>query len=220
MIRASTWRAAVRSLQFVGVSLLALILPDMRLANAQAAGPGSSSDRLVARWKGDLEGADGYLFVNGDYVSLPCEIAIEGESLIINDVALTSKTIPIDEADWGHGRMRRSTPGGESRRLGNEVVQGLIGGNLVVAMPGQPVVSIGRGKAQYDLLKVLLADTSRVMPVSVQRQLLPDQQPGWNAWLSAFEPTEAFRQRAEASIAQYDSLEAEATRAIAATRRL
>ena len=216
---------SVRSLgvQLKVLSVLTVILLSLagaRPARAQGWGPGFAPPNPSDKWRADLAGADGFLFLNGQYVPLPCDLALDGESLTINGVLVESTPPPLPGGDRPGGKMRRQRPGSEVRRLGTEIVQHLIGGEVVVLFPNQPVIAVPRGKPQYELLTTLLNDSEPVTPVSVTRQLRPGQQPAWDAWLARFEPAGEFRQRARDLIALYDQRESEGISAIAANRRL
>jgi hypothetical protein len=220
MVRAGWPEIGYKFLWLIAFGLVALVAWPPPMAGAQQSGAKFGPGDLAARWQTDLSGADGFLFLNGRYVPLPCDIAVDGESLTVNGIVVESIPPAPDGGNRSGGKMRRSGPGSEARRLGSEIVQQLVGGDIVVALPNQPLVTLFRGKPYCDLLKSLLKDSRRVMPVSVNRQLMTEQQPAWNAWLAAFEPTEDFRQRAGRIVAEYDRAEVEAVRAIAASRRL
>jgi hypothetical protein len=140
---------------------------------------------------------------------------IDGETLSIN-----GQPVQCQSAEPG-GRMRRPRGGFGARRLGDEIVQNLVGGSVVVALPDQPLIVVGDGKGQYDLLKSLVGDQRpRVTPVSVKAYLPEADQTRWNAWIAGFTATADFRERALARIDMHDRAEADAITAIAATRRL
>ena len=201
------------------LAVMLLSLACVRSASAQAREPGIAPPNPTEKWRAELSAADGFLFLNGQYVPLPCDVALEGESLTIGGV-LVESTPPLPGGDWPGGKTRRHRPGSGARRLGTEIVQHLIGGDVVVLFPNQPLIAVPRGKPQYDLLTTLLSDSGRVTPVSVNRQLRAEHQPAWGAWLATFEPAGEFRRRAEDMIALYDQREAEGISAIAANRRL
>ncbi len=167
-------------------------------------------------WRADLAEARGFLILDGQYVPLPFQIAIDGQTLTINDQPVRCS------AARPEGRPHRSRPGGDARRLGDEIVQNLMTGQVVVALPDQPLIVVPDGKGQYDLLKMLAGDQRpRVSPVSLQGHLAAEiDETVWNAWITGFVPRGDFAERALAKNDLVDRAEAEAVTAIAATRRL
>jgi hypothetical protein len=177
----------------------------------------------VAGWNELLVEAKGILIVDGQHVAGPYQVALDESTLKINDLEIRSS--PPEPESGPRGRRLRSEAEirrSAARRLGEELVNNLANGMLVVALPDQPLVAMTDSKSQCDLLAALLAEPRRaVTPVSVTEHYAHVAEGGtWDAWIAAFVPTADFRETARARIELYDRSEAEARAAIAATRRL
>ena len=96
---------------FSALTVIVLILAGAHRASAQGRVPGFTPPDPAEKWRAELAAADGFLFLNGQYVPLPCDVALEGESLMIGGVLVESTPRPLPGGDRPGGKMRRSRPG-------------------------------------------------------------------------------------------------------------
>jgi hypothetical protein len=169
-------------------------------------------------WDEMLASAEGMLFVNGQFVPSPCQLRVRDQSLYVNDLPVTSRLVDSDD----ERPFRRPRPGGQARRVGNEIASLLSARQIVVALEGQPLVAVHDLKSQCDLLCALGAKApDRVQPVASLQYLPPGiDEAAWDQWIAAFVPTEDFQKRAGELIAFYNEMQRASDATIAANRRL
>jgi hypothetical protein len=180
------------------------------------------------QWERELAQATGFLIVNGKDVPLPCQIVLDGDRLMVNDVVVTSHLGGVQPGsatqEMSQGKSRFSSQHARfvAIGLGQAIVQGLAGGHLVVALADQPLVILSDSKAQEDTLRALVKpDQTRITRASLAKWLPPGIDAStFSAWMTSFIPSEDFRQRALARIQLYEQTEAAAQAEVAATRRL
>jgi hypothetical protein len=208
------------------VGILATLLSLVATAVAQR--PGGRGDRQrpeagrslpAPSFSEILANAQGILFVNGEYVPLPCAIRVESGQLLVNDLSVTSKLDqPTDRP-----RFWRATPTQQAQELGMHIAGQLVQPQIVVVLENQPVVNLSSPPHQRELLRKLarLDANPAIVPVALTDQLPPDfDREVWDQWIADFTPTPAFVTRVTAYIEIFDRAGREAQDAISATRRL
>jgi len=177
---------------------------------------------------------DGYVFVDGEYVSWPYELKLTESGLTINGRELTCQPPRRDFGRGGFGPPRGGDQRGGEQRSGEQrgadqpwrrmvsVLDGeLNSGGVIFSFAGQPMIEFDRSTA-YDLFKAITPREGRSLSqVAVAEKLPTDfDRKVWDDWISTFVMPDDLRRRTGALIASFDEAQREAEADIAATRWL
>ena len=161
---------------------------------------------------------DGYVFIDGEYLSPPYVAQSVAGVVSINGRALQCK---FPEPERPNGRFMRSrhreTPETPLQQIENTLETGFI----VVAMKDQPPVILADPGSRFDLFSRLLKHNRTGLNPVANIQLPHEFDSAlWHRWVSEFAPPENFRERAAAVVSEYEESEANARAEVAAARRL
>jgi hypothetical protein len=207
---------------------------DDREAEADYAGQGQQAS------DGVLEPVDsGFLFIDGDYIVPPYRVTLsqDHQEVLVNDRAVPG-AIPTRPGgaragrsadDRSSDRGRRWAGSGSQHRgtrptaspWAERLHEYLDLNAMIVAFSGEPIRFLGESQ-MYPLQKSLLAFDrgSEHYAEAMRIPRSPTAVPKWEQWLQSFQPSDAFRLRAEAFTSDMDVTEAENFSQAAAMRRL
>lgn len=158
----------------------------------------------------------GYVFVEGEYLSPPYEIRFADNVLTVNGRALECK--PPHRSYGGRGFGSRAGEASWRFMLG-EVLSQLSSDLVVLSFKDQPYVVLD-SNTTYDLLKAMTTEGGRaIRQVSIREQLPEDfDKTVWDAWIDGFEPPGELLQRAAVLVNLYEDSQREAQADMRATR--
>ena len=160
----------------------------------------------------------GFLFIEGRYLEPPYVFQTDGQVTRVNDVVLDEMSLNFVTK----GKKRREREEGRPnrspwRKLGRE----LEGQSIVAVFNDRPPLILG-GTAAHDLLKALTDQATRQPSVTKRPPWLPDyfEDAVWRKWLTDFEASPEFVQRASQEIERFELIVAGNEASNAAVRRL
>ena len=162
----------------------------------------------------------GYLFLDGQYLAPPYKIALAEGGVTVNGRQLPCRA-PEQEFARGGGGDRRFENPDPWRRLAVQVGIQLSNQAVVMAFTDQPLVVLDSSGGAYDLFQRLTGEGKNASQTElVDRLPTGFDERVWNQWVGSFTPSLGLRARAVSLITNYDTTDAEAHAAVAATRRL
>lgn len=178
---------------------------------------------LPFEWPQEVTVREGFLFVNGEYISPPYHLEVDEEGLRLNGKALGSELPRFGPGVGGPGFGGMGPPGfglggfGPPRAGGTamlwrrvlfEVEQHLMHRCAVLLFEGQPTLVLDSG-ATYDLLASLTRTEGRSLrQVSLEQRLPPEfDRDVWDAWITSYVPPPELRDRAAVLIRQFEFAE-------------
>ncbi|MEZ6126269.1 MAG: DUF5658 family protein [Planctomycetaceae bacterium] len=160
--------------------------------------------------------AEGYLFVDGQYVKRPYQFVRSGETIEVNGIALDGPGLSI-----GRERRRHSEDSfqhsGPARRSWKRIADSLSNGELVVFVTDRPLITVQRIDIPEVASALMSLESHETLPSCLVDELTEEQ---WRSWKESFVPVEDFRLRVEAEVARRDALEAQNNSSILAVHRL
>jgi hypothetical protein len=179
-------------------------------------------------YEGPTEGStrQGFLFINGEYVSPSYEIRLTDGEMWVN-----GKKLECQPPSRGYGRGYGPGPYGpygprtadaQPWRYMVGELQGQLGSDMAVfCFAEQPYVVLD-SSATYDLLKAMTAENGRALRQVSVREKLPEQfdKAVWDAWVETFEPSGELLNRAAVLINSFEAAQREADADMRATRLL
>lgn len=163
---------------------------------------------------------DGFVFIDGKYVAPPYVVRRTEDAIYVNDQKV-SDLVPVAPQQTRRGRswqMREDNYSSSARYVADTLDQD----GVVIAFPGQPLTTISDLGARYELLRQL----SHLPGNAITGVSLVDQFSGGteqavvSQWMSNYQPTAEFRERAKEMLRKYEDSEAQALAEVSATHRL
>jgi hypothetical protein len=164
---------------------------------------------------GEATSKQGYLFVNGEYLSPPYQIRLVDNALTVNGQPLECRP-PLR----GFGRSFGPRPSDSSwRYMLSEVLTQLTSDLVVLCFKDQPYVVLD-SSGSYDLLKTMTTERGRAVRQLSVRELLPEEfdKTVWDEWIERFDPPGELLHRAAVLINSFEATQRQAESDMRATK--
>lgn len=176
----------------------------------------------------------GFLIVEGQYISPPYIFRSDESGVSANGVSIEYTSLGLGEQEffkWDMVPKEKSDDQAEPevtfrrrpirpRYPWRNIEPQLHSNSIVVILAGEKPVTLGKGAAEYDLLKLLTAGDGAIVTDEVLKGFGDIDRNRWRNWISEFRVSDEFLARANAEIQNIDAIRAENRRATAAIRRL
>lgn len=168
-------------------------------------------------WPQEVTAQEGYLFVEGEYVSPPYHFQVTEQGLLLEGKPVGCALPRVGPGFGGMGPgigLGSFGPPRSSemlwRRVLFEIEQHLLHRCAVLLFEGQPVLLLD-SSATYELLASLTQVEGRSLrQVSLQQRLPPEfDRELWDAWITHFVPPQELRERATVVIYRFEQAEKE-----------
>lgn len=173
--------------------------------------------------------SEGFIFVNGKFLSRPYVFRSSGKSTFVNDVIIASEAVRVDsfsgfvDSDDGDGRRSgrsfRETQQTFAEFLDEQFSQARL---ALVCFDGKAPVLLAELAGGNDLLSVLVSEVhrSRLLTDLLKFSGSPEDVSRWSDWITDFQPSSEFLMAAQPIVDVIDSAYDEGQTRAAAIRRL
>jgi hypothetical protein len=171
---------------------------------------------------------EGFVFVNGEFLTRPYTFRSTGEQTFVNDVLIAEVLVDVSSMlmfDDGEGSSQ--FPGrrfSRSQRTFAEFVSALFGKSrfVIVAFSGRPPRILEKSGGGNDLLCALVnaPDRAVLLPELAVIAGSSDVAAEWSNWITAFQPDKAFLEKAEPIVDGINAAITEGLARYAAIQRL
>lgn len=181
---------------------------------------------------GDFEShptSEGFVFVNGEFLSRPYVFRSAGNLTFVNDVMIAEELVSVgsvhgfgaDEDDYDRGGRRR---GQETQQTYAEFLSKRFSQSryVIVAFEGVTPAVLSKTAGGNDLLSVLVSETHRraLLPEVLSSAGSAESASKWSDWITSFQPDNEFLAAARPIVDAIDAAISEGQARQAAIRRL
>jgi hypothetical protein len=182
--------------------------------------------------EGDFESlpaSEGFIFVNGEFLSGPYTFRSSEKRTFVNGVMIAAELVRVgsvpgsDDGEEGYGRGGRRRGQGTQQSYAEFLSKRFSESRQVlVAFDGQPPALLSKTAGGNDLLSVLVSESHRptLLPEVLSFAGPPEAAAKWSDWIASFQPHNEFLAAAQPIVDAIDSVHHEGQVRNAAIRRL